>query len=141
MNFERLTEYIASKLLTLNINGLTKEDIHLPNSEFQASRRGLWLEITIGKGEQENWSERTERRMITINQIVCVPAGSGTDRVNYIAHRIQSLYAPYIPEKSGFTVGGARFRVLSCNQMTPDYQDGTFKVNVRLVVEKYEEER
>lgn len=139
MNYRHLLEHIQNKILNLGFRDVTKEDIHLPNVETVLNRKNLWFEISIGNGEAINWSELEERRLITINQVACVPAGSGSDRLYYIAKGLESLYAPYISDKAGFIVDGARFRVISCNQMTPDYIDGSYKINVRLIVEKYEE--
>lgn len=140
MNHERILEYFASRVLALGVTGVTKEDIHLPNHKFERNDRDLWFEISVGEGEPLNWTEESDRRLITVNVITAVPTGSGTARLNAIAEKVSRIYLPAVPARAGFVIGENRFDVRRVTKYPADNSPEGTKINVRFVLDKITKE-
>ena len=140
MNHERILEHFASRVLALGVTGVTKSDIHLPNRKFERNDRDLWFEISVGEGEPLNWTEESDRRLITVNVITAVPTGSGTSRLNNIAEKVSRLYSPAVSGRAGFVIEDSRFDVRSVSKYPADNSTEGTKINVRFVLDKITKE-
>ena len=140
MNHQRLLEHFSERVLSLGFDGITADDIHLPNTEWTRNDRNLWFEITAAEGEPVNHAEGADRRLVTVNVICAVPLGAGTQRLNNVAEKVSKLYTPLDPKRAGFTVGE---NILVLRRVTKypaeAFSDG-LKLNVRFVMEKYAKE-
>ena len=140
MNHQRLLEHFTERILSLGFDGITADDIHLPNVAWTPDDRNLWFEITVAEGEPVNHAEMVDRRLVTVNVICAAPVGAGTQRLNSVAERVSKLYSPLVPERAGFAVGK---NVLVLRRVTKhpaeSFSDG-LKLNVRFVMEKYVKE-
>lgn len=141
MNHQRLLEHFSEKVLALGVTGVTSADINLPNEKWEQNDREIWFEISVGEGEPLNHAEGVEKRLITVNVIVAVPVGSGTQRLYNIANRVSAMYTNLRSEDAGFQIGKCLFVVRRVTKYPPEQMTEGLKLNVRFVLELYTQEK
>lgn len=109
MNRQRILEHFRDKILSLDIKGISAEDIQIPNVFFKRKDRPLFFEIVLGESTPQDYVENGDCRLMTIDVDIVVPSGSSTARLYNIADRVRRLYSPKIPDKCGFLLSGAKF--------------------------------
>lgn len=140
MNHQRILEHFADKVLSLGLTGITRQDVNLPGADFERKDRALWIEISAGEGEPLNYAEGVDRRILTVNVILCVPAGGGTQRLNNCAERVSQIYSPLVSARAGFNIGDNVFVVRGVTQYPPETLSDGLKKNVRFTLEKLTQE-
>ena len=140
MNHQRLLEHFTEKVLELGASGVTRDDVNLPNEIWEQNDRELWFELSVGEGEPVNHAEGVERRLVTVNVVVAVPIGSGTQRLNNIASRVSAMYSQLESKRAGFTIGPCLFVVRRVTKYPAEQMPDGLKLNVRFVLELYTKE-
>lgn len=140
MNHQRIIEHFVQKVLALGLTGVTRQDINLPNEEFARKGRDLWIEISVGEGEPLNYTEGVDRRFITVNVILGVPIGSGTQRLNNCAEIVSRIYSPLVPTHASIRIGDNFFAVRRVTKYPAETLSDGLKLNVRFSLEKYTQE-
>lgn len=148
MNHQRIVEHFRDKILSLDINGITADDIQIPNVPFLRSDRTLWFEITLGEGEPLPSPESTDRRTITVDLVCVAQAGSSMQRLNAVADRVSRLYSPVSSSRGGFRLLNDVFvcrkvqklPVLRVSRYQQDHTTEGVKLNVQFVFDKYSKE-
>lgn len=141
MNHQRILEHFTKRILDLGITGIKREDINLPNEEFPRKDRELWIEISVGEGEPLNYAESVDRRFITVNLILGVPLGSGTQRLNNIAEKVSQIYSPLVSSRASIRIGDNFFAVRGVTKYPAETLSDGLKLNVRFSLEKYTQEK
>lgn len=140
MNHQRILEHFKEKVLALGTNGVTGNDINLPNEKWEKKDREIWFELSIGESEPLNFAEGVDRRLVTVNVIVAVPIGSGTQRLNNIAERVSHIYTPLDSARGGFKIGNNVFVIRRVSKYPAEQVSDVLKLNVRFVMELYTKE-
>ncbi len=145
MNWERVTDYFVNFILSLNIDGITQNNIVTPNRLISSTGQRLWFEISVGYIDSVIVTEDTVLYPAEVNLIVCVPANTGTKRANDIASLIQSRFSGSDTEKiTGFTVTGRNQETIKIYVDKAVQKPGItmnewYKVNTRISIDVYKE--
>lgn len=140
MNHQRILEHFQTKVIGLGVNGITKDDVNLPNEKWERRDRKLWFEISVGESDPINYADEVDRRLISVNVVCAVPIGSGTQRLHNIAERVSRIYTPLYGERAGFRIGNNVFVVRRVSKYPAEQMTDGLKLNVRFVMELYTKE-
>ncbi|MDO4587883.1 MAG: hypothetical protein Q4C95_11400 [Planctomycetia bacterium] len=145
MNWEPVENYFRDFLLSLDIHGVTKDDISMPNKVFQPAGKRLWFEISTGCLDSVIVTERTVIYPAEVNLIVCVPINTGTQKANDIASLMQRQFSQSsIRTLTGFCISepGKRIKVYinKAVQLAGYAFSDAYKINVRVSIDTWEED-
>lgn len=133
LNWQHVQNAVIVKLQSLpKVNA----EIVLPNNPPK-KRTGLFVELTVSPTGSFPWTDHTMLHLGSIDQIVNVPDGEGTDRAFDIAAMIAGMYSPIESSKAGFQAGPYWVNVRGVRQMPSDRQNELFRINIRVEIEIY----
>jgi hypothetical protein len=135
MNYERVYEKISS-LISAEVPDAV---MVFPNNQ-PAKKCNLEISINVSEIGTEFWTEKLQRKMLSIDNVISVPLSKGTERINNVAAKIQSLFSPIDPQKTNiYFDDGTRLIVRSSQQLTPNIneQDSKYQINVRIEADAY----
>ena len=133
MNWQHVQDAVVAKLKSLpKLNA----DIRLPN-DGNKDRTAQFVELTVSPIGSFPWTDHTMRHLGSIDHVVNVPAGDGTNAAFALAAMIAGMYSPIESSKAGFRAGPYWIYVREVRQLPPNLADGLFRINVRVGIDIY----
>ena len=129
MNWQHIQDAVVAKL-----KSLPKVMPIVLSNEPPPDRTKLFVELTVSPTGCHPATDHAMNHLGSIDQIVNIPDGDGTNQAFAIAAMIAGMYSPIESSKAGFRAGLYFVRVCSVRQCPPDRSNGLFRINVRVEI-------
>lgn len=104
MQTSKIYDLLERAVLSLRLDGITRDDVKRPNVEFCADGKPLFFELYVGDDAPRIDTETSavSRRVASI--VIVGELGEGTERLERIARGIVDIFATYNPRRfKGFS--------------------------------------
>lgn len=104
MQTSKIYDLLERVVLSLRLDGITRDDVKRPNVEFCADGKPLFFELYVGDDAPQIDTETSviSRRVASI--VIVGELGEGTERLERIARGIVDVFATYNPRRfKGFS--------------------------------------
>jgi hypothetical protein len=132
MNYEAVYQTLQTKLQELVPNAA----VRLPNRPPK-DKTEFDIDISVTETDSNIFTEEETKRNISINLLLSVPVGDGTEAIHNIASQIVTAFNPlqggdFWTDKREYYV-----RVQSAGQRQPHMTDTSYQINVRILATIY----
>ena len=128
MNYETVYQTLKTKLTAL----VPSASVRLPN-EPPAKDTELDIDVSVSEVDTNIYTEKENKRDVSINLLLSVPVSTGTERIHNIASRLVTAFNPL---QGGSFWAGKRehyVRINSAGQRQPNISGERYQINVRIL--------